>query len=315
MPTRNIRDRRLLTRSADPKSDLTAGGRTGVRPFTMCRMGDVLAGNHAVWEFERTTNSLIIRFARGIRTPRLWHALGERRIPLEALSGVGLTVGRRDTAVLHARVRVGADPLMEAAAGQLREACDPYRLVLPGGGGGTGRAAAFAEALRERLGPAGPAERFLVRAPEPPATLKAYDARLAFDGGAVTFRWSRTGATSAKWKAGDQRYPLAALAGVVWHSPERSGGHLRLLPREGAGDPRPDHDLASAVFGVGYGAVHESLPFAAGLLAALRARSPVASVPPQRSWERIQHLAELHSAGLLTDAEYLALRDRFTAGA
>ncbi|MET9852680.1 DUF4429 domain-containing protein [Streptomyces sp. NPDC006450] len=276
-------------------------------------MGDVLAGNHAVWEFDRTTNSLIIRFARGIRTPRLWHALGERRIPLEALSGVGLTVGRRDTAVLHARVRVGADPLMEAAAGQLREACDPYRLVLPGGGG-TGRAAAFTEALRERLGPAGPAERFLVPVPEP-AALKAYDARLAFDGGAVTFHWSRTGATTAKWKAGDQRYPLAALAGLVWHSPQRSGGHLRLLTREGAGDPRPDHDLASAVFGVGYGAVHESLPFAAGILAALSDRAPVHAVPGQRSGGRLQHLAELHSAGLLTDAEYRALRDRFTAGA
>ncbi|MCX5407421.1 DUF4429 domain-containing protein [Streptomyces sp. NBC_00335] len=284
-------------------------------------MGDVLAGNHAVWEFDRTTNSLIIRFARGIRTPRLWHALGERRVPLEALSGVGLTVGRRDTVVLHARVRVGADPLMEAAAGQLRETCDPYRLVLPGGGGGTGRAAAFTEALRERLGPSGPAERFLVHVPEPPATLKAYDARLAFDGGAVTFHWSRTGATSAKWKAGDQRYPLAALTGLSWHSPERSGGHLRLLPREGAGDPRPDHDLASAVFGVGYGAVHESLPFAAAVLVGLRARAVVASgavgssVPGPRSWERIQHLAELHSAGLLTDAEYRALRDRFPAGA
>lgn len=286
----------------------------------MCRMGDVLAGNHAVWEFDRTTNSLIIRFARGMRTPRLWHALGERRIPLEALSGVGLTVGRRDTVVLHARVRVGADPLMEAAAGQLREACDPYRLVVPGGGG-PGRAEAFTEALRERLGPAGPAERFLVRVPEPPATLKAYDARLAFDGGAVTFHWSRTGATSAKWKAGDQRYPLAALTGLAWHSPERPGGHLRLVSREAAGDPRPDHDLASAVFGVGYGAVHESLPFAAAVLAALRARAVVASgaagarVPGPREWERIQHLAELHGAGLLTDAEYRALRDRFTAGA
>ncbi|MFI5862451.1 DUF4429 domain-containing protein [Streptomyces sp. NPDC051546] len=281
----------------------------------MCRMGDVLAGNHAVWECDRTTDSLIIRFARGMRTPRLWHALGERRIPLEALSGVSLTAGRRDTLVLHALVRAGADPLLEAAAGQLREVCDPYRLVLPGGGAGSAGAAEFAETLRERLGPDEPAERFLVPAPEPPATLKAYDARLVFDGGAVTFRWSRTGATSAKWKAGDQRYPLAALAGLVWHSPERSGGHLRLLPREGAGDPRPDHDLASAVFGVGYGAVHESLPFAAAVLAALRGRSPVAAVPGQRAGGRLRHLSELHSAGLLTDAEYLALRDRFTAGA
>lgn len=282
----------------------------------MCRMGDVLAGNHAVWEFDRTTDSILIRFARGMRTPRLWHALGERRIPLEALSGVSLSVGRRDTVVLRASARAGADPLMEAAAGQLREACDPYRLVLPGVG--ADRAAAFAAALRERLGPPEPADRFLVPVQQPPASLKAYDARLAFDGDAVTFHWSRTGATSTKWKAGDQRYPLAALTGVEWHSPERAGGHLRLPARGLAGDPRPDHDLSSAVFGVGYGAVHESLPFAAAVLAALRGRSPVASVaslPRARSGDRLQHLGELHSAGLLTDAEYAALRDRFTAGA
>lgn len=288
-----------------------------MRPFTMCRMGDVLAGNHAVWEFDRTTDSMLIRFARGIRTPRLWHALGARRIPLEALSGVSLTVGRRDAVVLRASARPGADPLMEAAAGQLKEACDPYRLVLPGDR--AARAAAFVDAVRERLGrgTTEPAGRFLVTAPAPsaPLTLKAYDARLVFDGSAVTFHWSRTGATSAKWKAGDQRYPLADLTGVEWRSPDRPGAHLRLLPRGHTGDPRPDHDLASAVFGVGYGAVHESLPFAAALLAALRDRSPVASVPRARSGDRLQHLGELHSAGLLTDAEYAALRDRFTAGA
>lgn len=312
MPTRNIPDGRSLTHPADPKSDLTAGGRTGVRPFTMCHMGDVLAGNHAVWEFDHTTNSMIIRFARGMRTPRLWQALGERRIPLEALSGVSLAVGRRDTVVMHARARDGADPLMEAAAGQLREACDPYRLVLPRAGGD--RATAFVEALRERLGPPGPAERFLVSVPEPPAGLKASDARLSFDGGAVTFRWSRTGATSTKWKAGDQRYPVADLTGVSWHSPERPGGHLRLSVRNAAGDPRADHDLASAVFGVGHGSVHESLPFAAAVLVGVRGRMPVAAVPGPRTADRLQHLSELHGVGLLTEAEYAALRDRLAAG-
>ncbi|MBT2478317.1 DUF4429 domain-containing protein [Streptomyces sp. ISL-94] len=281
-------------------------------------MGDVLAGNHAVWEFD--SDSVLIRFARGMRTPRaprLFHALGSRRIPLEAVSEVTVTAGRRDTVVLRAVPRPGADPLMEAAAGQLKEACDPYRLVLPGER--APRAAAFADALRSRLGPdaAEPAGRFLVPAPQPAAHLKAYDARVGFDGSAVTFHWSRTGATSTKWKAGDQRYALSELTGVEWHSPDGPNGHLRLLvrePRLGAADPRPDHDLAAAVFGVGYGAVHESLPFAATVLAALRARTPVASVPRARSGEeRLRHLSELHSAGLLTDAEYAALRDRCTA--
>ncbi|MFF2192546.1 DUF4429 domain-containing protein [Streptomyces sp. NPDC058157] len=288
-------------------------------------MGDVLAGNHAVWEFDADSDSVLIRFARGMRTPRLWHALGERRIPLEALTGVTVGtvapgVGRRETVVLRAVPRPGADPLMEAAAGQLKESCDPYRLVLPGDR--ADQAAAFAEALRERLGPEGaqaaPAERFLVAVPQPPLQLKAYDARVGFDGSAVTLQWSRTGASSAKWRAGDQRYALAALAGVEWVSPDRpGGGYLRLVPREAAeAAAAPDHDLAAAVFGVGYGAVHESLPFAAAVLAALRERAPVGAVPRARvSGERLRHLSELHSTGLLTDAEYETLRARFTAGA
>uniref|UniRef100_A0AAU2JLP0 DUF4429 domain-containing protein n=1 Tax=Streptomyces sp. NBC_00049 TaxID=2903617 RepID=A0AAU2JLP0_9ACTN len=278
-------------------------------------MGDVLAGNHAVWEFD--SDSVLIRFVRGIRTPRLprlFHALGTRRIPLEAVSEVTVTAGRRDAVVLRVRPRPGADPLIEAAAGQLKEVCDPYRLVLPGDR--APRAAAFADALRSRLGPERdePAERFLVDVPKPPVRLKAYDARVDFDGSAITFHWSRTGATGTKWKAGDQRYPLAALTGVEWHSPGGPGGHLRLLLRDTTGDPRPDHDLAAAVFGVGYGAVHESLPFAAALLAAVRDRAALASVPRARSGDdRLRHLSELHSAGLLTDAEYVALRDRFAA--
>ncbi|MGW0391659.1 DUF4429 domain-containing protein [Streptomyces sp. NPDC003042] len=289
-------------------------------------MGDVLAGNHAVWEFD--SDSVLIRFARGMRTPRLWNALGTRRIPLEALSGVTVTAGRRDTVILRAVPRPGADPLMEAAAGQLKEACDPYRLVLPGDR--APHAAAFADTLRERLGSGAgePAGRFLVEVSEPPVQLKAYDAKVSFDGSAVGFQWSRTGATSTKWKAGDQRYPLAALSGLEWCSPDRpGGGHLRLLPHDDAGEARPDHDLAAAVFGVGYGAVHESLPFAATVLAALRGRTPVASLPlplPRAasstasvpaarsgSGDRLRHLTELHSAGLLTDAEYAALCDRF----
>ncbi|MFB7055152.1 DUF4429 domain-containing protein [Streptomyces vinaceus] len=283
----------------------------------MCRMGDVLAGNHAVWEFD--SDSVLIRFARGLRTPRLWNALGARRIPFEALSGVTVSAagsgGKRDAVVLRAVPRPGADPLMEAAAGQLRDVCDPYRLVLPGDR--AGQAAEFADAVRARLGPEAdePAQRFLVRVPEPPLQLKAYDARLAFDGSAVTLHWSRTGATSAKWKAGDQRYPLTALTGVEWSTPEGPGGHLRLLLRDAPADPRPDHDLATAVFAVGYGSVHESLPFAAAVLAALRGRTPVASVPAARTDERLHHLGELYSAGLLTDAEYSALRDRFAAEA
>ncbi|MCX5047881.1 MULTISPECIES: DUF4429 domain-containing protein [unclassified Streptomyces] len=275
----------------------------------MSRMGDVLAGLHAAWEFE--SDSVLIRYERGIRTPKLFQALGERRVPIEAIAGVTLTPGRRGTVVLRIEPRDGADPLMEAAAGQLKEGCDPYRLVLPAER--ETLAEYYADELRTQLKDDGEAaERYLVSAPEAPRQFKAYDAKASFDGKTVHFRWFWTGASSAKWKAGDQSFPVGELSGVEWRSPEVFEGHLRLTLRDGAAAPaQPDQDPAAVVFGLGYGPVHESLPFAAAVLAAVRHRGPVAAVPagaPRRDpadiAERIRHLGELHQAGLVTDEEF-----------
>ncbi|MFG2677661.1 DUF4429 domain-containing protein [Streptomyces sp. NPDC048392] len=286
-------------------------------------MGDVLAGFHAAWEFE--SDSVLIRYERGIRTPKLFQALGERRVPLEAIAGVTLTPGRRGTVVLRVEPRPGADPLMEAAAGQLKEGCDPYRLVLPAER--ETLAEYYADELRPLLTGAGRAERYLVAAPETPLHFKAYDGKAAFDGKAVSFRWSWTGASSAKWKAGDQSFPVADLGGVEWRSPEMFDGYLRLLPRDAEASvvsaasaastasavPQADQDPAAVVFGLGYGPVHESLPFAAAVLAAVRERGASTQVPvpvpaPRRDpadiAERIRHLGELHQQGLVTDEEF-----------
>ncbi|OIJ66212.1 DUF4429 domain-containing protein [Streptomyces mangrovisoli] len=274
-------------------------------------MGDVLAGFHAAWEFE--SDSVLIRYERGLRTPKLFQALGERRIPLTALAGVTLTPGRRGQVVLRAEPRPGADPLMDAADGQLKEGYDPYRLVLPAER--ETLAEYYADELRARLTETGPAERHLVAAPETPRQFKAYDAKASFDGSAVSFRWFWTGASSAKWKAGDQSFPVARLAGVEWRSPDVFEGHLRLVLREN-GEPQPaqpDQDPAAVVFGLGYGPVHESLPFAAAVLAAVRSAGPAVPAPatipaPRRDpadiAERIRHLSELHRAGLVTDEEF-----------
>ncbi|MFJ1574997.1 DUF4429 domain-containing protein [Streptomyces sp. NPDC088182] len=304
-------------------------------------MGDVLQGIHATWEFE--SDSVLIRFERGIRTPKLFQALGERRVPYEALSSVTLTPGRRGTVVLHAVPRAGADPLTEAAAGQLRASGDPYRLLLPAERETLARY--YADELRAALarvrgtgtgtGTMGdeqePAERYLVTAPEPPLQFKAYDAKASFDGDRVTFRWFWTGASSAKWKAGDQSLPVGELQGVEWRSPERFDGYLRLLRRDDpcSGQPRPrpapaDHDPATVVFGPGYGPVHESLPFAAAVLEAVQAAAtgrtavPVHAVAPARRdpaevAERIRHLGELHRAGLVTDDEFSAKKAELLA--
>ncbi|GAQ68415.1 hypothetical protein T45_00126 [Streptomyces turgidiscabies] len=286
-------------------------------PHTMSRMGDVLAGFHAAWEFE--SDSVLIRFERGLRTPKLFQALGERRIPLEAIAGVTLTPGKRGTVVLRAEPRPGADPLMEAADGQLKEGCDPYRLVLPAER--ETLAEYYADELRAQLTGQGPAERFLVDAPEVPRAFKAYDAKASFDGKAVSFRWFWTGASSAKWKAGDQTIPVADLIGVEWRSPEVFEGHLRLLRRTDSSVTPVDQDPASVVFGLGYGPVHESLPFAAAVLSAVRRASGGSAVngvssvrrAPADVAERIRHLGELHSAGLVTDEEFSAKKAELLA--
>lgn len=320
----------------------------------MRHMGDVLAGIHATWEFD--TDSVLIRFERGIRTPKLFQSLRERRIPHAALSSVTLTPGKRGTVVLHAVPRPGADPLLEAAAGQLKDGSDPYRLVLPAER--ETLAEYYADELRALLGPdaAEPAERFLVAAPEAPMHFKAYDGRASFDGHRISFRWFWTGASTAKWKAGDQTFPVGELSGVEWRSPEAFDGYLRLVPRgarstdAGAGTglspvagngaavlrtdtappgpqapaPRPtqaDQDPAAVIFGLGYGPVHESLPFAAAVLESVRRKqsTPVA-VPasavrrdPADIAERIRHLGELHQAGLVTDDEFRAKKAQLLA--
>ncbi|MEU6951208.1 DUF4429 domain-containing protein [Streptomyces sp. NPDC045714] len=319
-------------------------------------MGDVLAGIHATWEFD--TDSVLIRFERGIRTPKLFQSLRERRIPYAALSSVTLTPGKRGTVVLRAVPRAGADPLVEAASGQLKEGCDPYRLVLPAER--EVLAEYYADELRALLDPASgeSADRFLVAAPEAPMNFKAYDGRASFDGERISFRWSWTGASSTKWKAGDQSFRVSELAGIVWRSPEALDGYLRLVPRAaapvdhrtggslgdlhgpgGCGDAdggapagvpagppaaTADQDPAAVLFGLGYGPVHESLPFAAAVLESVRRTqpAPAASAPvlvnagrrdPADIAERIHHLGELHQAGLVTDAEYSAKKAQLLA--
>ncbi|WP_405581045.1 DUF4429 domain-containing protein [Streptomyces sp. NBC_01190] len=239
-------------------------------------MGDVLAGNNAVWEFE--PDAVVVRYSRSVRGSRLLQALGERRVPYRALASVEVVAGRRGTVELRAVPRPGADPVVEVAGNQLRETADPYRLVLPE------QSRAEAERRRDELdavidslASGEPPSRFLVAAPTAPRSFKAYDAKAFFDGRTITFRWFWTGASTAKWKAGDQSFAVEELTGVEWRSPERLHGHLRLLRRDAgspgaAGGPpqEADQDPAAVIFGLGYGPVHESLPFAAAVSAAIQ---------------------------------------------
>ncbi|MEU8319715.1 DUF4429 domain-containing protein [Nonomuraea sp. NPDC048881] len=104
-----------------------------------------------------------------------------------------------------------------------------------------------------------------------PRRFKAWDGEAAFDGQAVTFTWFASGASPAKYTAGDRRYPITEIEGVEWHALEDARGSLRLRIRGHPAPSNPNTDPASVVFGIGWGATHHSLPFAAAVLAAVQA--------------------------------------------
>ena len=229
--------------------------------------------------------------------------------------------------VLRAVPRPGADPLMEAAAGQLKEGCDPYRLVLPAER--ETLAEYYADELRARCSAdaAGPAERFLVAAPEAPLQLQGVRREGVLRRAvACRFRWFWTGASSREVEGGRPEFPgRRAERGRVALAGGLRGVSAAAARGDDAGDAsraQADQDPAAVVFGLGYGPVHESLPFAAAVLAAVRrrgpgARSPAAAGPGRRDpadiAERIRHLGELHQAGLVTDEEFSAKKAELLA--
>ncbi|MGW3348576.1 DUF4429 domain-containing protein [Nonomuraea rubra] len=265
-------------------------------------MADVLAGRGCTWAFG--PESLTITPEPG-KAPKLLAALGERVVPYAAIADVTLTPGRRRTVVLRVLPRQGADPVLTAAAGQLKPPADPFRLVLPAAR--ETLADYYADELRAALTGRGPAERFLIAAPPVPRAFKGWDGAASFDGTDVTFTWFWSGASAAKYSAGDQRYPVADLEGVEWHAPEGASGSLRLKLRGRRMPSDPNKDPASVVFSLGWGATHQSLPFAAAVLAAIPA--PRRSLPVDRGIqvaELIAKLGELRDAGVLSEEEFQA---------
>ncbi|RBQ19811.1 hypothetical protein DP939_13960 [Spongiactinospora rosea] len=288
-------------------------------------MADVLTGQGCSWTFE--AGAVRVRFHRAMKVPKFLQELGERLIPYEALADVSLTPGKRGTIVLRAMPRQGADPVLIAAAGQLKETLDPYRLVLPADR--ETLADYYAEEIRRSITDSGPAARCLVQAPPTPRSFKAWDGQAHFDGEAVRFQWFWSSAESVKYRAGDQRFPISEIEGVEWRSPDVFNGYLRLRVRGVEAPKEPEKDPASVVFGMGYGLTAESLPFAAALVGAMSAldgdrraaeltpaepaADPVTEEPVVAVIDRgedipalIRKLGELRDAGLLTEEEFQA---------
>lgn len=276
-------------------------------------MADALHGVGGSWIFE--AGAVRMRYERTMKVSKLLQELGERLVPYSALAAATLSAGKKGTVVLQLTPRVGADPVMVAAAGQLREQQNPYRLVLP-----VVRetlAEYYRDEIRSAIQETGPCDRLLVAGPEAPLAFKGWDGQAAFDGRTVRLQWFWSGATYRKYKAGDQTFDIGEIEGVEWRSPDVFDGHLRLRLREGGAAEAPDKDPASVVFGMGTGLTHESLPFAAAVVAAIEdapvpvvAPSEEAQLPsldghsPTSAADRIRQLAALRDEGLITEEEF-----------
>jgi hypothetical protein len=263
-----------------------------------------LAGSNASWFFE--TGQITIRYGR--KASGFLKSLREITVPDGAIGKVTVSAGR--TPVLELEPRQGADPILAAASGQLPDSAQPYRLALRGDQ--RELADHYAEEIRGRIAlnpDAGkPVERFLLPAPPPPRQIKAYDGIGTFDGTMVSFRWDWWGASSAKYRTGDQDIPIDRIAGVEWKAPGVVSGYLRLMCHEAPPSGlEPGDDPLALTFGLGWGTVADSLPFAACVLAAIKpvrpALAPVSSASADVV-DAIRKLGELREAGLLTDEEF-----------
>jgi hypothetical protein len=182
--------------------------------------------------------------------------LGQRTVPVEALTGVDLVMpGGTEDPTIRLLLRERSDPLLTVAGGALDELIDPYRFDFD-----TKQwllADYYAQEIRTSIAlhqlPPGPAERWLIEPPPAPSKVKFQGVKAELDGSGLVLDYGFT-ATPAKKSYGDPwRLPLAELRNVEW-APQsfRSPGYVRLTTtRTPAERPKPADDpetlLTSAV--------------------------------------------------------------------
>ncbi|MCH6160434.1 DUF4429 domain-containing protein [Streptomyces marispadix] len=181
--------------------------------------------------------------ATGKQVHPLRKGLGEVTVPLTAIAGVAYEAGRKGGR-LRLRLREGADPLTQIAAGRLPDASDPYQLAVEQDREGV--AEYFTEELRRALlleeVPDTPCDRYLLPGPAVPLTAAGTDGTVSFDGERVQLRWNWM-AAEIKSQAGARDYALAELDGVEW-TPAAGweNGSLRFLPKGRHPVVKPEHD-------------------------------------------------------------------------
>ncbi|PRX95727.1 DUF4429 domain-containing protein [Allonocardiopsis opalescens] len=292
---------------------------------------DELRGNHATWRFDGA--SVDITYDTGWRANPLHRALGQTRVPAEAIGAVEFRTSGRRAWRLRLRLRPGLDPYA-LAGGALRPDTDPY--LLSGTAGSQLTAEYFADQVRTaaELTPdaESPARLRELLAPAVPVHVQVAEGVAAFDGAAVTLEWNGSHASGAKARQRSKEYPLAGLSRVVW-APGVSGdyGYLRLVPKGAPSGPvKQAKDfttllcwgkkqeasllLVAAAIAARLDLEPRALPAAesepapAALPAATPAPAGVADPPTadddQRTFARIRELGRLRDEGLITETEF-----------
>ncbi|RLV08886.1 Tat pathway signal sequence domain protein [Streptomyces griseocarneus] len=272
------------------------------------------------WAFDGGAIRIVPGRERGVHLLR--QTLGEVIVPLAAVAGASFEPGRKGGR-LRLRLRDGADPLLQAARGQLPDGADPYQLAIDPAHAGV--AEYFVDEVRTALVleqvPDGPSDRYLLPGPAVPLSVTAGDGTVAFDGERISLEWNWKTEDDKK-SAGRQSLPLAEVGSVEWQpSIGLENGYLRFLhPGQTARTP-PKYDPHAIEF---YGFKKD--PLLALVAAAVTARLPHPSAPVSAApaalakggtepaadhdalLRRLRELGELHQAGVLTDEEFAAAK-------
>ncbi|MFE9820795.1 DUF4429 domain-containing protein [Streptomyces sp. NPDC005791] len=286
-------------------------------------MADIISRD-GTWSFDGDA----VRIVPGGKAHPVRQGLGGFAVPLHAVAGVSYEPDRRGGR-LRLRLRTGACPVLRAADGRLKDAADPYQLVVEKDR--TGVAEYLVDEIRNALlieqVPDGPVDRFLLPGPSVPVSGGGGDGTASFDGEAVRLTWNWKAAES-KTAGGAVTLPLSDVTGVRWvPAIGLENGSLR-FDRGGAVSPAPAKFdpyslelwglskreytavlVAAAVLvrlpvpsdPAGPGAAPEAATTAPPALGS-------APAPPADDHDvllrRLRELGELHEAGILTDEEF-----------
>ncbi|MFI2777984.1 DUF4429 domain-containing protein [Streptomyces sp. ALB3] len=279
-------------------------------------MADIISRD-GTWSFDGDT----VRIVPGSKVHPVRQDLGELSVPLHAVAGVSFEPDRKGGR-LRLRLRSGACPVLRAADGRLKDAADPYQLMVEKDR--TGVAEYLVDEIRNALlieqVPDGPVDRFLLPGPALPVSGGGGDGTASFDGETVRLTWNWK-AEESKTAGGAVTLPLSEVTGVSWiPSIGLENGSLRFVRGGSAPATTAKYDPYSLdLWGLSKreytavlvaAAVLVRMPVPAGPAraaeAAPAAAPALAPAPDDHDvlLRRLRELGELYEAGILTDEEF-----------